>query len=109
MKKMSVPTLNPAGYNQVLECRHSLLRQAMLSHQPRPRPMGLNTDTVARTSLSPRPAGPGRRRKRAADSQEQTLSPEEVRTILRRGYQTLMFLAVFTMVTLGVDLLLTVS
>ena len=95
---MSVQTLNPAGYNQILECRHSLLRQAILSHQSQP------TAMVAR----PKASRPNPRRPRA-ERVSSTVTMEEVRVFLRRGYQTMMVLGVVTLITLGVDLAIALS
>ena len=84
----------------------------MLSHQSRPRPMGLNADSVARTSgLPKRNAGTHKQRNQASAPTTRTtgLSIDEFRTILRSGCQTLLILAVVTTITLGVDLLLTIS
>ena len=95
---MSVQVLNPAGYNQIVECRHNLLRQAILSHQSRPTPLVAHP-----TATRPTP------RRQRVERVSSAVTIEEVRVFLRRGYQTLMVLAVVTLVTLGVDLALALS
>jgi hypothetical protein len=98
---MSVQTLNPAGYNKIAECRHSLLRQAILSHQSQPTPL------VARpSSTRPESSRPHTVVARRASSQ---VTIEEVRVFLRRGYQTFVALGVVTLLTLGLDLFLALS
>lgn len=93
---MSVQTLNPAGYNQIVECRHHLLRQAILSHQSRPAPLVAHP-TTSRPRVS-------RKKTVAVRPVPSSVTIEEVRVFLRRGYQTLMALGVVTLITLGVDL-----
>lgn len=98
---MSVQTLNPAGYNQIVECRHPLLRQAILSHQSRPTPLVAHP-TTSRPRVS-------RQKTVAVRAVPSAVTIEEVRVVLRRSYQTLMVLGVVTLITLGVDLAMALS
>jgi hypothetical protein len=86
IQQVNTQTLNPAGYSIVLECKHNLLRQAILNHQSRPKVLGLK----APARMAP---------------EVKSFSSDQMVQFFRVGYKTTLLGGAFTFVALVVDAL----